>query len=75
MSDKETFFVCPRCDEASSEIPAMSRRDNKTEICSDCGVQEAMCDYLDFDNIPEGQMLLELRLQKKLNTSYYERKR
>jgi len=26
-------------------LGALSRRDNKTEICSDCGVKEAIEDY------------------------------
>jgi hypothetical protein len=49
MSD---FPVCPSC---SGYIPnnktpgaypgAISRADNKTEICSDCGTQEALADF------------------------------
>jgi transcription elongation factor Elf1 len=38
-------FNCPRCQEDSKDFPAISRRDNKTEICSQCGVDEAMADY------------------------------
>jgi hypothetical protein len=38
-------FKCPRCQQDSKEFPATSRRDNKTEICSECGVSEAMADY------------------------------
>ena len=38
-------FICPRCKKETSDFPAISRRDNKTEICSDCGVAEAMADY------------------------------
>jgi len=42
--------VCPRCwtnwipnNEHPGKYPgALSRADNKTEICSDCGTQEAM---------------------------------
>ena len=40
--------ICPRCKESeldSIEVSALSRRDNKTYICSDCGVDEAMLDY------------------------------
>ena len=36
---------CPRCDSAMITFPALSRRDNKTDICSDCGTAEAMEDY------------------------------
>ena len=36
---------CPRCKKEFKGHPAISRRDNKTEICSDCGLQEAMFDF------------------------------
>jgi rRNA maturation protein Nop10 len=39
---------CPRC---GGKLPigypgALSRRDNKTEICSDCGMIEAFIDFV-----------------------------
>ena len=34
--------VCPRCGKAYCGHPALSRLDNTTEICSDCGVREAL---------------------------------
>jgi len=37
--------ICPRCDGPLGKHPALSRRDNKTNICSDCGTAEAMEDY------------------------------
>ena len=36
--------TCPRCGSKYSDYPALSRRDNKAYICSDCGVDEAMLD-------------------------------
>ncbi len=33
--------LCPRCKKPFVGWPAISRSDNKTEICSDCGVEEA----------------------------------
>ena len=36
---------CPRCLGIIVDFPAMSRADNKTNICSKCGQQEAMEDY------------------------------
>ena len=36
---------CPRCNGVMEEYPALSRRDNETDICSDCGQVEAMEDY------------------------------
>jgi len=43
MNDK---FKCPRCGkEVESWSVALSRKDNETEICSDCGEKEAMENY------------------------------
>ncbi len=36
---------CPICGKIYSEYPALSRRDNKTYICPDCGTAEALKDY------------------------------
>ena len=35
---------CPKCGGPLGERPALSRRDNKTEICSDCGFNESLED-------------------------------
>ena len=37
---------CPRCERKYRGYPALSRKDNKTEICSDCGVAEALSDFI-----------------------------
>lgn len=34
--------ICPICNKEYSERPAMSRADNKTEICPTCGMLEAV---------------------------------
>lgn len=36
--------ICPIC-KKKFIYPAISRKDNKTEICPDCGVQEAIEDW------------------------------
>lgn len=36
---------CPRCHQMYTEYPALSRRDNQTDICPDCGTAEAMEDF------------------------------
>ncbi len=36
--------TCPRCKKDYTGYPALSRRDNKTDICSDCGTEEALID-------------------------------
>ena len=42
-SDKET--KCPICDEPLGKYPAISRQDNKTKICSNCGTLEALAAF------------------------------
>ena len=37
-----TSKVCPRCGRIYTRPPALSRRDNITEICSECGIREAL---------------------------------
>ena len=34
--------ICPKCGTAYSEHPALSRVDNTTLICPDCGTREAL---------------------------------
>jgi hypothetical protein len=36
--------TCPKCSGPIGKHPALSRRDNKTSICSECGATEAMED-------------------------------
>jgi len=36
------LFVFPQCGRAYSEHPALSRADNETLICPDCGTREAL---------------------------------
>jgi predicted RNA-binding Zn-ribbon protein involved in translation (DUF1610 family) len=47
LGDKKSKnAICPKCGEDfDDKRPAISRRDNKTKICSDCGVTEAMEDW------------------------------
>lgn len=40
--------ICPRCKEEYTDYPALSRRDNKTEICPMCGTVEALEDYFGY---------------------------
>lgn len=34
--------VCPRCGRIYHRLPALSRVDNETLICPDCGTREAL---------------------------------
>ena len=36
------MVVCPKCRKLYAGRPALSRVDNKTDICSDCGMREAI---------------------------------
>lgn len=38
-------WTCPRCGKETNDYPALSRTDNKTEICSQCGTDEAMLNW------------------------------
>lgn len=44
--DNTTPKKCPKCGNWFLNYPALSRRDNETYICPDCGVKEAMEDYM-----------------------------
>ncbi len=48
MSNKinEKYRICRRCGRKYYEPPAISRKDNKTKICSICGNEEAVLDYI-----------------------------
>lgn len=46
--------VCPICGETYTDYPALSRRDNKTEICPQCGICEALDDYFGFKGLYSG---------------------
>lgn len=37
--------TCPRCKQPITGYPALSRVDNATNICSECGTREAMWDF------------------------------
>ena len=50
MSLEERKKKCPRCGAVITFYPAISRKDNKTEICSDCGVIEAIEEYINHKN-------------------------
>ena len=41
-SNEVRLRKCPKCGKAFAGQPAISRADNKTLICSDCGTREAL---------------------------------
>lgn len=43
--EKKEIKKCPLCNKEYKGVGAISRKDNKTEICSECGTKEALEDY------------------------------
>ena len=35
-------MVCPLCGKTYTDVPALSRMDNETPICPDCGTRQAL---------------------------------
>ena len=46
--EKAKAKICPRCLMEYTGYPALSRQDNETPICPDCGVSEAMFTRANF---------------------------
>lgn len=41
--------ICPKCGKVISDYPALSRKDNRTEICSNCGTLEALESVIEYE--------------------------
>lgn len=41
-SEMRKPIICPKCGQTYNERPALSRIDNTTLICPDCGTREAL---------------------------------
>ena len=53
MAGTKKTRICPICGREYADYPALSRRDNITEICPDCGVSEALEDFFDNSNVQD----------------------
>ena len=56
---KDNIFrisVCPRCGRTYTAPPALSRSDNKTLICPDCGTREAL-DSIGVDTTEQDKII------------------
>ena len=65
--------ICPRCNKKElqeSGRNALSRRDNKTQICSSCGEREAFCDYFKYSSLPISEINVERDFHKKIERPY-----
>jgi len=49
-SKKDEIKICPRCLGEYTGFPALSRRNNETDICPPCGTEEAMFDMSNAHN-------------------------
>lgn len=43
---ESVYQVCPICNKEFNCYPAISRKDNKTEICPKCGMMEALDNFI-----------------------------
>jgi len=53
---------------------ALSRRDNKTYICSTCGEREAFVDYFKYEQIPSEEMEVEKDFHAKVKCDFHKYK-
>lgn len=56
---------CPKCDREIVAYPALSRIDNKTEICETCGTEEAFQDAMGKEKTPIKYKTVETILVRK----------
>jgi len=45
MTGNKTW-TCPKCGKVTADFPAISRKDNRTKICSACGTAEALSGFV-----------------------------
>ena len=48
--------ICPRCGKPYHDVPVISRMDNETLICPDCGTREAL-ESIDVDQTEQDEIL------------------
>ena len=63
MKEASTY-ICPRCGKACHEPSALSREDNKTLICPDCGTREAL-ESIDVDRKEQEEILEIIHRQRR----------
>jgi len=52
---------CPRCKGVINSYPALSRWDNKTNVCDGCGAWEAICQLENGGRLPAIKDGLDLK--------------
>ena len=56
--------ICPRCGQVCHEPPALSRIDNQTLICPDCGTREAL-ESMDIGQEEQEEILAIIHRQRR----------
>ena len=56
--------ICPRCGKAYYEPPAISRTDNQTLICPDCGTREAL-ESIDVNKEEQEEILAIIHRERR----------
>ncbi len=51
--ENKKYRICRRCGRKYYEPPAISRKDNKTKICSKCGMLEALESFINYQRLNE----------------------
>ena len=63
--DQLLEWICPSCGSRTRDHPAISRTDNKTEVCSGCGVLEAFKNYVAATARQEDQPVNGIRVHRR----------
>ena len=67
--------ICPRCGREFERLLALSRKDNKTMICDQCGTEEALDDAGLNDGNTERERILDAVYGSDRRPTPYERTR
>ena len=62
---KSEWGDCPICKEEITSWPSISRVDNKTDICSDCGLTESLESWLGKGHPQIDELSIELKKEWK----------
>lgn len=58
---------CPICKSCMQGYPAISRKDNKTKICSKCGIMEALKNFIDYQSKNQIRLIEKSECMKELD--------
>ena len=61
-------MICPKCNGPITGYPALSRRDNKTNICNICGIAESFTDAFHGHDGADNKSYTVITVDKDGNT-------